>query len=106
MVTGVFHSGKIDFTLTLPAGIPIPSLASMTWDWGDGNVIGPVPLPLNSSVNVYKISYTFASPGPYALILTISNLASTLSWPISVGWSVNSLIDILIFCTDVLTSEP
>jgi len=77
-------SGAVSFWLTLPPGVDIPSDAMMLWKWGDGNQSRPVPLPFAGPATL-STGYQYSAAGHYGVQLVIYNLASSVTFTVSVG---------------------
>jgi len=109
LVTGTLNfllclvTGTLSFTLSLPAGASIPSAASLFLITGDGNVLAPIALPFNTTPATFSLSYTFSSPGPFAVTVVIYNLASAFNFSVSV--CNFTLCSIWSICTVCLLNE-
>ena len=76
--------GDVSFWLTLPPGVQIPSDAMMVWKWGNGNQLDPLPLPF-AGPGTFSTSYQYNAPGHYIVQLTVYNLASSVTFAVSVS---------------------
>jgi len=56
----------------------------MLWKWGDGNQSRPVPLPFAGPATL-STGYQYSAAGHYGVQLVIYNLASSVTFTVSVG---------------------
>jgi len=80
-------AGNVSFWLTLPAGVDVPSDAMMLWKWGDGNQTMPVPLPFVGPAT-FSTANQYSTAGDYTVQLVIYNLASSVTFTVSVSYPV------------------
>ena len=76
----------MSFWLTLPPGVDMPSDAVMVWKWGDGNQSAALAVPFSGpGPSTWSTSYEYSAPGDYIVQLVISNLASSVTFTVSVS---------------------
>jgi len=90
--------GVVSFWLSRPVGVDIPTDAMMLWKWGDGNQLGPLPLPFSGPApETFSTSYQYSSPGHYTVQLTIYNLASSQTFTVLVSHFI--IVIFIVFLT-------
>ena len=71
------------FTLTYPpSSVPLPTNATLTIQYGDGNQSVTIQLP---STSPYTVTYTYAAAGNYTASFIIANLASQQTFTTTVS---------------------
>jgi len=103
---GANTAGVVSFWLTLPAGVDLPSDAMMLWKWGDGNQTDAVPLPFSDTPATFTMDYQYSSDGDFVVELLIFNLASSVTFTVSVCLSVGSKSMVFIFSVIRLCIPP
>ena len=68
----------------------MPSDAMMVWKWGDGNQSGSHSLPFAGPAT-FSTDYQYRADGDYVVQLVIYNLASSVTFSVSVSNSIVTL---------------
>jgi len=63
----------------------------MLWKWGDGNQSDPAPLPF-AGPGTWSTTYQYSAAGDHTVQLVIYNLASSVTFTVSVSYCSLALI--------------
>jgi len=84
LVTDAHVAGAVSFWFTFPPGVDLPSDAMMVWKWGDGNQSDSMSLPF-AGPGTFSTGYQYSAAGHYTVQLVVYNLASSVTFTVSVS---------------------